>query len=93
MLLDLKVLNDKDQREASSLEAEGREARPGAHNLKAVLPLALDNPPHPYPPSPQPCPVPCVGSFYIQGTQKDLSFCLKRNKGEYAPISLHVNHF
>lgn len=52
MLLDLKVLNDKDQREASSLEAEGREARQGGCNLRAVLPLALDTPL----PNPRPCP-------------------------------------
>ena len=45
MLLDLKVLNDKDQREASSLEAEGREAQRGGRSLRAVLPLALGRPP------------------------------------------------
>lgn len=58
MLLDLKVLNHKDQREASSLEAEGREARPGAHNLRAALPLALDNPPPSMSPVPTALPRP-----------------------------------
>ena len=50
------MLNGKDQREASSLEAEGQEAQRGGHSLQAVLPLALGCPPL------HACPVPTAHS-------------------------------